>query len=82
MEDELSELETKITNIENLLRIANQRISRLEEWRALQINKDVYETGFSLNNPPPPSENRAMGKTIGEISITNYPWLSNDDERE
>lgn len=74
MEEEIAALQKQIDRLEGLLRVCNNRIGLLEQWKAIHLG-EMDTPRLSL--PPHPSPNDVygrMGKTIGErANITRYP---------
>lgn len=80
MEEELEELKTTISRLQNLLRVANERINRLEEkvapLHADRLKKENLTIEFDGQGEKSP-----LGKSLGDIyrekydnsNTTNYP---------
>jgi hypothetical protein len=73
MEEEIAALQKQIDRLEGLLRVSSNRISLLEQWKAIHLG-EMDAPRLTL---PPHSPNDVygrMGKTIGQqANITRYP---------
>jgi hypothetical protein len=74
MEEEIAALQKQIDRLEGLLRVSSNRISLLEQWKAIHIGEmEAPWLSLHVENSPNDVYGR-MGKTIGQqANITRYP---------
>jgi hypothetical protein len=67
--DELDELAKTVAELQRFLRVANDRILRLEE----RVAKLVASSPNSHTIHGAPNSGSPLGKSLGEMTTTDYP---------
>lgn len=75
MEDDVEEMKIKISRLENLLRVANERISKLEQQVIPLVHARAEERGATITFDG--DQKSLLGKSLGQMYqntvTTRYP---------
>lgn len=71
LEEEIESLKLTISRLENLVRVANDRINRLEEKVAPLHREKIEREGTSITFDGP-GEKSPLGKSLGDIYKERY----------